>query len=247
MSTVLTLGKFAFEIDCQDDQLKACLESLFPSRAVAHHRAPATVHDESGDVRSIVNIALRHHEDCLWFDAAALIAPGGQKVLFAGASSSGKSTTTIALALGYGWKVLSEDITLFDPSTDELLSFASPISLKPGTFERLQAAKLSPPPLILNEWIPVDGMAAPGESVSATLDLAFFFNVINQTEPEPISAQQITPGEFLRLVLPISNLLHSTAGMDKLSQYLAPARCYRLSGGSLTERLSKINQILSVT
>jgi hypothetical protein len=243
MPDIRQLGRCAFELRCEDEALKRQLNSLFQPCNGSASSPPLVIEVDRGGVRKIVNIALKHHDACVWIDAASLISPGGKKILIAGASHAGKSTCTTALALKEKWKVLAEDIVLFDTAADRLICFASPFSLKPGTADRLAAQNCPAPPLVLNEWIPLDGMAAGGE-VAAKLDLAFFFeHIADPGSLGPLTLNETVQADFIRRLLPISNLLHSETAIDKLSTYLTDARCFNLSGGSITERLRKINEL----
>jgi hypothetical protein len=242
VSEVRKLGRFSFVLQGADKELTDQLSALFPQSG-EDNGAPNIVQLTDGDVRTVVNQALRYHDGCLWIDAAALISPNGKKVLIAGASHSGKSTSTVALALIRNWKVLSEDITLFDPLTDKLLSFASPFSLKPGTADRLRANACIPPRLFMNEWISMEGMMAEGEQ-SPQLDLAFAFrHLADPSAPGSLELGELSPTEFVHCLLPISNLLHVNGLADKMVSYLSRSRCFALGGGSITERLDLIESL----
>jgi hypothetical protein len=239
------LGKFVFTLESTDPVLTEQISSLFPQcdEATGSQPPPVAVPVKDSDVRTIVNYALLYHYGCIWADAACLIAPNGKKVLFAGASHSGKSTCALSLALCRQWKVLSEDITLFDPKTDELLQFPSPFSLKPGGHDRLASNNIHAPEPVLDEWVPLKEMASTPESVSAEIDFAIFFNVIDKTAPGPLVSTELKGNDFIRLLLPISNLLHAAEFIEKLGMYLANARCCQISGGTIEERMNSINAL----
>src|ERR1700722_506057 len=138
-TSVFHLGRVVFSVaNCQSDFQKT-LDILLP-----HHANPESLKEEdiyevntgcTQDIRGLLTHILKRHLGCIWIDAAALIAPNGKKVLIVGQSGAGKSTTTMALALRYGWKVLGEDLVLLDQKTDQIINFASPFSLKKGTRE----------------------------------------------------------------------------------------------------------------
>src|SRR5262249_7165319 len=83
-----------------------------------------------GDVnRSAAETSGQH----LLFHAGALDA-GGTGILVPAASGSGKSTLVAGLAqagLGY----LTDELAALDLASDELLPYAKPITVKPGSFE----------------------------------------------------------------------------------------------------------------
>jgi len=242
------LGKFIFTLESADTALVEKISSLFPRYDETCEKPygdlpPIAVPLADADVRAIVNYALLHHNGCIWADAAGLVSPNGKKVVFAGASHSGKSTCALALALCRQWKVLSEDITLFDPKTDELLQFPSPFSLKPGGHGRLASNDIHVPEPVLDEWVPLKDMASLPEAVAADLDFAIFFNVIDKTNPGPLVSTELKANDFIRLLLPISNLLHSSEYIDKMGSYLSHARCYQISGGTIAERMNTMNEL----
>jgi hypothetical protein len=244
MAGVRRLGRCSFQLVCDSEQVRDQMNALFPSYGGQEGAAPNAVAIYEMDVRGIVNTALRYHDGCLWIDAAALIAPNGKKILMAGASHSGKSTCAVALALKKKWRVLAEDITLFDMTSDELLCFASPFSLKPGTADRLSAHGCQPPPLMFNEWIPMSDMAV-GTEVPANLDFAFIFDHIDDTgNPGPLVLKDLRQSDFVRGLVGISNLLHTSQAADKLCGYLENCRCIALSGGTISERLDEISKLV---
>jgi len=61
----------------------------------------------------------------------------GQTVAIVGASGSGKSTLTAAL-LHRGWRLLSDELTLIDPQTCEMIPMPRPVSLKNASIEVMQ-------------------------------------------------------------------------------------------------------------
>ncbi len=191
----------------------------------------------SFDLRELLNHMLKRHFIHLWLDAATLVSPSGKKVLLAGKSSSGKSTTSMALALAFGWKVLSEDITLINPETRLIENFASPFSLKDGTIERLQETfgiDLGEP--LLEEWIPL-GDVSYGTAVPAKFDLAILFDLDQSTE---FTIDSITAAEYTRKLLPYSNFVKQAGGMELFMELLGEANVLHITNGSLQERIEKI-------
>jgi len=241
------LGRFVFTLESENTALCDQIGSLFPQckDSDGEAGAPVAVPVQDPDVRTVVNYALLYHYGCIWADAACLIAPNGRKVFFAGASHSGKSTCALALALCRQWKVVSEDITLFDPKTDELLQFSSPFSLKPGGHERLASNNIHVPIPVMDEWVPLNGMATAFETMPADIDIAIFFQVIDKDAPGPLVISDLKSSEYVRRLLPISNLLHSEVFMDKFSSYLQKARCYQVSGGTISQRVTDIGELVA--
>ena len=178
---------------------------------------------------------LKRHHDCMWLDAGCLIAPNGKKILFVGRSGAGKSTTTMALALAYDWKVIAEDILLIDIHQNRLITFGGPFSLKEGTLELLwNSIGRVPDPILNGEWSPLGAMAAPTET-EARFDFAIVLFAGSAMSVSPISSI-----EFLRNCLPLSNILRITGAGEKLVDYVSAGSCLEIEGGTLKERLNFI-------
>src|SRR5260370_19475284 len=170
---IYTLGRISFIVKSADAALERELARLLPRPRVT----PDTIHEvqTGSDLRVLISDILGRHTGCLWIDGACLLSSHGKKVLISGHSGAGKSTTALALALRYGWKVLAEDVTLIDPQTNTVIVFASPFSLKAGTLKLLQESiSMVPDPVVFGEWTPMSGMCADGEC-SPDFDLSFYF------------------------------------------------------------------------
>jgi len=232
------LGHVSFTVDSTDVAFKLELARLLPLCRVE----PQTVCKlAADDFRGLLARVLELHEGYAWLSAACLLSPQGHKVLISGQSSAGKSTTALALALQYGWKALSEDLTCIDLQRNKIIAFATPFSLKTGTLEMLADSISSvPETLVFGEWVPMSDMHVEGE-FDTNLDLILYFDTARKGEP----IQQIacSPGEYVRLLLPCSNLLHDECGPQKLAEYAAASACYRVTGGSLLERISLIRDM----
>jgi hypothetical protein len=190
-------------------------------------------------VRGLLNHILKRHLGCLWISAAYLISPSGKKLLIAGSSGSGKSTLAAALSLGYGWKALSEDLTLFDVHSDEIIPFNSPFSIKPGSVELLnETVGCSVGPLILDEWMPL-GEAGSDSNCDAHTDVVLILE--RNADPGPIQFSSLSPDEFLLRILPHSNIVRLPgAASGKITEYVSSGKCYRSANGSLKERLDLV-------
>jgi hypothetical protein len=242
-STVFKLGRVAFSVaNCEND-FKTTLDILFP-----HCPNPETLKEEEiyevhtgciQDIRGLLNHILKRHLGSIWIDAGVLIAPNGKKVLLVGQSGAGKSTTTMALALGYGWKVLGEDLILLDQKTDKIISFASPFSLKEGTRELLEETiHKAPDPILLDEWSPMGSMAAHGD-VDLPFDISIFFERSLEYDPQ-LQIIETAKSEFVRKMLRVSNLLRHKDSPEKMVGYLGSGPCLTMRSGTLPERLQAI-------
>lgn len=61
---------------------------------------------------------------------AAVLEKNGKAVILPGLPGAGKSTLCAALAYGGGWRLLSDELTLYDPEYHEVLPNPRPVSLK---------------------------------------------------------------------------------------------------------------------
>ena len=236
-SPVFELGRVRFRVkDCEvEGNFKRDLSLLLPhSRSQYENEEDIVEVSVNGaDLRAVVNDILKRHDDCLWADAACLLSTNGKKFLLVGASSSGKSTTSMALALGFGWKVLAEDVTLIDPATNEVLRFPSPFSLKSGTAELLrQSVGSTPDPILLGEFFPMNSVAAES-SIKAPFDFAI---VLDRRQPD-LKMTEIRPDDFIRRALPVSNILRVANGAPLFTSFVESGKCFSLSGGTVEQRL----------
>ncbi|HEV8718174.1 MAG TPA: hypothetical protein VGX03_35830 [Candidatus Binatia bacterium] len=160
---IYALGRISFIVKSSDAAFERELTKLLPRP----RSTPDTIHEirTGSDLRVLISDILGRHAGCLWIDAACLLSPHGQKVLIAGHSGAGKSTTTaLALALRYGWKVLAEDVTLIDLQADAVIVFAAPFSLKAGTVKLLQESiAMVPAPVVFGEWVSMNDMCAEAD------------------------------------------------------------------------------------
>jgi hypothetical protein len=232
------LGSFKFKLADEANHI----ETLF-LEARQSDDAPIELLDNQGGVRGIVNVALKRHENCIWLDAGVLVAPNGKRVMFAGASSAGKSTLTTALAFGHGWKIIAEDVALIDIESDRFVVFASPLSMKAGTVDRLaKVLGKAPGPLFFNEWIPLGDLAATTDP-DATIDFAFIMQPLTPGSPGQLNLQPISHKSVLTKLMPISNILRLNGAMEKMEHYLSQGKCFQLSGGQLNERLDLVIEL----
>jgi len=246
-ATVFKLGRVAFSVANCDVDFQTTLDILFP------HSNQETLNEEEiyevrtgcdRDIRGLLNHILKKHLGCIWIDAGALIAPNGKKVLLVGQSGAGKSTTTMALALRYGWKVLGEDLVLLDQKTDKIISFASPFSLKPGTRELLEETiQKTPDPILEDEWSPLGTMAGHGD-IDLPFDLSIFLERAEEFDPQLEIIETGQP-EFVRKILGISNLLRFKNSAEQMLGYLGSRPCLTLRNGTLAERLEAILNAVS--
>lgn len=231
------LGRIRFEVVNGHPDLEPCLEQLLP-RTTLQPDDEKHVYDAgtNGHLRELINYVLKLHAECLWIDAACIVSPKGHRLLISGQSGAGKSTTSLAISLGYDWKVLGEDIILIDPNTDEILNFASPFSLKAKTAELVEeAVNVLPSPILLEEWVPL-GSRALGHSCPTPFDLVVHL----ERDTTELECNKLSTSEYARKIFTLSNLIRRNDVSDKFFSYLPENGCYRISGGTVRERIEKI-------
>jgi len=236
LKPIYSLGRIPFIVKSPDAAFERELARLLPRPRLV----PDTIYElwTGNDVRGLISDILARHAGFLWIDAACVLSPQGHKVLIAGHSGAGKSTTALALALRYGWRVLAEDLTLIDPQTNNIVVLATPFSLKAGTRELLEETiAMVPEPVVFGEWVPMNNMHAKDECRSY-FDLSLYFG--KARHGEPINKSACSSAQYIRLLLSCSSLIHDENGPDRLAEYVGSGSCYQVMGGSLSERLDLI-------
>jgi hypothetical protein len=244
--TLFSLGRTVFFAQNCDLSFEQDLEILLPryNQSTALEITPLAI--ETGgtnNLRALINVVLKNHAGCVWIDAGCLIAPSGAKILLAGFSGAGKSTTTMALAIGYGWKVLAEDLLLIDVQEKKVLTFASPFSLKRGTLELLQdCIGRSPDPILQGEWSPLKDMAASGE-YAAKFDFTVLLEPIKSNQGKGLELVSMHPTAYLRKLIRISNILRIDRAEEVILEAIDRSECFSFIGGTLPERVNAIRKL----
>ncbi len=241
---IYRLGKVFFQIRNCKTEYEELLDRLLPrASASSLARDPNIQEINTGcsfGVRELINHVLHKHRKCIWADAACLVAPSGAKFLLTGRSSAGKSTTTLAMALAHGWKTVAEDITLFDRSTGEILSFPTPFSLKAGTADLLEKTiGKRPSPIIDDEWVPMQSLSMD-DNVKGPADFAIH---LIREDAGPITREEISPSDYLRYIMPNSNVLRMPDGIEQFLSNVREGGCFVIRNGSLSERMDALLQL----
>lgn len=196
---------------------------------------------EESIISRLVRRISSEHEGCLWIDAATLRAPSGELVLIAGPSFSGKTTLALAMSLSQTWKLLAEDITIIDPFFGQVIPSPSPSGIREGTSELLaKTCGISVQGLQLNErgnWL-LDSSLYCLDSSPAKFTVAIVLNTIDRSSSAEMEVRSLTPAEFVRRILPISNLIRELNGTDILYDSVRDARCLTVKSGSLGQRVN---------
>jgi hypothetical protein len=192
------------------------------------------------NVRELINHVLRKNSRCVWIGAACLVSPGAKQVLIAGESGSGKTTLCVSLARAHGWKVLSEDVVLIDPETLKILSVGMPFAIKHGTYKMLSEGMGITPELVDGQWYPL-GPAAHIDDIDAAIDCAI---LLDRWAPL-FQSSPITHVEFIRKIMPFSNVIRRPVSIEVVTQILQSAQCLAIRGGSIQDRLKLILENVS--
>ncbi len=248
------LGRVVFTLKNCDPKYEEALARLLPHFEGA--QVPADRHEVNTGCSKDVPVLIRHtgtvhhQKQCVWIEASCVISPNGKRVLIAGPGKSGKSTTTVALSLAHGWKVLAEHYCVVDYNNSRLLKFLAPASLDDKSIEVLKRIDAVPEVTLELEWrknrVWSPTIDAIGDAtIEPTWDMAIWLER-DQTSNAELTATSLTAGEFARKVMPISNLLKLQGSYESLLKSLAQTQCVTLSNGELEARLKFIIDALSV-
>lgn len=244
---VYQLGGAVFSLKNCDPVYKAALERLLPhypgEAPEVRYRLDTGC---SKDVPVLIrHMATFHHQlNCVWIEASCLLSANQKKVLITGPARCGKSTTTMALSLGKGWKVLSEHFCTIDFGSNKILNFLAPASLDDQSIELLKRIGVDPEPKLALEWrknrvwSPTIDLTGDTESKPA-FDVAIWLERGEESD-STLSKTVISYSEFARKTMPISNLLKLKGSYELFVESLASARCLTLSNGELEQRLEAI-------
>ena len=185
--------------------------------------------------------AVEAGEEHLLLHAGALEADG-RAVVLPGVSGSGKSTLCAALAQA-GLAYLSDELVAIDLTTDQVLPYAKPITVKSGSFEAL--ADVGLPRIWAGDpddapWPGEECQLAVGEGtglrVGRTCPLGFVI-VPRYAEGAVTSLSELSDTEaFFALAANAVNLrTHATRSTDALGRAVARARCMALTFSDLDE------------
>ncbi len=238
------LGRLAFDVVNCEEELGRELAMFLPRSSAAS--ADLIVDAQSSGLNSVLdvlNYVYKQHTGVMWLGGASVVTPNGKKVLLFGRGHNGKSTTMLALAFGYNWKVVSEDITLIDMESDEILNFAAPFAVRIKTLDLL--SELIPPEIISetgdNQWIAL-GPHNYGRNITALFDIVIYFDA--NLNFDSLRCTQMSGVDCLKALLPSSNLMKIPGAMSKIEQYLGEAAFYQFSAGTVQERVQALIELV---
>lgn len=193
----------------------------------------------------IVDKAQDHHIQFfpwqLAFEAALLVTPSGKPVWLSGGTQAGKTTLTVSLALGLGWKIVSEDFVYIDNGCP--VPFVAPLSLRPTAPSLIEEATgKSPRSVVANRWL-VRPDLFDKNFHSVTEDAIAIHLSLKPGEDSSLQLNEISWTQYLRTILPISNAPKVPDGYDQLARLFETAKCLRLQNGSVSERLELLSKV----
>jgi len=262
----LVLGNCIFRVVSEDREMLDAFEGLFNTSEGLDGKAHSETFrkdynlEEIGDVvkldddvpfeeqsYSAINYVISNitalHPNSIWLDAATLRSPDGKLVLLVGGSFAGKTTLSLALALGHKWKILTEDITLLGVSNNRLVPLARPSCLRPGTREALsEAIGFAPQPQVLDQWYFNEELFC-NKACDGKFELAVKLDKIDNAGQSKLEVSSVASGQIIREILPVSNLLRGDRGIDAMGQTMESASCFMFRGGTTAERMQAILQV----
>ena len=176
---------------------------------------------------------------------AGLVSTSTQSGLLIGRSGSGKSTTTVALALE-GMQLFSDDVALVDRSTMRPFCVPRPVKLDTNARRRLRPRGLViPRGSWLGESIDRTVMPAlpPVTDPGPPVTTAVFF--ADDRQPTPL-LRQITGAEaVMRLIQQSASETFDAFGpSDGAVALVNSVRCYELAAGDLDSTVCTLQEIL---
>ncbi|WP_448565087.1 HprK-related kinase A [Thalassotalea ganghwensis] len=193
----------------------------------------------------------QHFHHCLIIHAA-VVEKNGVAIVMPGMPGAGKSTLCAALVLLGGWRLLSDELTLIDLSSSQVLSNPRPISLKNRSIDIIKEAA---PQTFSSHTVKdtvkgtVSHFQPPRDSIERFDDSADIRYVIfpkykegTQETLEPVTK----PRAFLELANQSFNYpILGKLGFDALAKGLDGADCYNfVYDGDLQHAITQFEQLL---
>ena len=176
---------------------------------------------------------------------AAVLERGGRALLLPAPSGSGKSTLCAGLVFGGGWRLLSDELALIDPSSGHVVPLPRPVSLKNASIDLIHAFA---PAAQFGEAVheTVKGRVAhvrpPREGVMRSGQLAKpgWVVVPRYVAGAPAQMQPLSKARaFMTLVDNAFNYnVHGRAGFAAFADVIDRSACHEFSYGSLPEAVA---------
>lgn len=181
---------------------------------------------------------------------SAVVARNNQAIILPGEPGAGKSTLCAAL-ICRGWRLLSDEMTLIDPKTLEIIPIPRPVSLKNQSIELI---KQYAPDSVFGDTAydtikgTVSHMRPPNNSVLHSLTPAKLLAVVF---PRYLAGAELTLTEqeksktLMQLAENSFNYhIHGTDGFEVLKRLADKASCFRLSYSHLDDAITCMNSVL---
>lgn len=201
--------------------------------------------DLGGLIEQVIDETYARHSSLAFIDAATLISSNNTTTMLVGASQRGKTTTSLALCLSGAARFVCEDISLIDFCDQVILNMVAPFSIREKTKSLFAVNGIANLPLIDDRWYPNRKLYVETDlSIKDGVDIVFLL-MSPGSETEPLTTNDITAAEAIRLLLPISNLLVHPDGCEKMLRVLQDSQVIALYAGSLEQRLQYIGSRLN--
>ena len=180
---------------------------------------------------------------------AAVLERGGRALILPAPSGSGKSTLCAGLAFR-GWRLLSDELTLLDPRSGEVVPLVRPVSLKNASIEVLQ--RFAPEAVfgpIVHETTKgsVGHFRPPDDAVLRAHERALpGWVVLPKYETGAATRlQRLSRGRaMVRLVESSFNYsIHGRQGFELLADVVERCDCYEFTYSRLTEAVELFDRI----
>jgi len=186
---------------------------------------------------SILTEVYQKFQGCLWLDASCLIK-NGKSILIAGPSHSGKTTLSLAASVSQEFTIISEDITFISIAPNQIQALTLPLSLRPGTIERVEKVSgTNLPNPVFGEWVYLPELYFAGKELIESLHTVIVLEPLVLPNEKALTVVPITAAECIKKLLPLSNALRLNDGITGLNLILRGVRTFSMDGGALQERL----------
>jgi hypothetical protein len=219
---------------------------LLAHDVLARSADPATI---LGHLVWHVNQQVIAAEDRVLVHAGA-VAHGDRAVLLPAAMEAGKTTLVAGLLLR-GYRYLSDEAAVIDPSTLQVLPYAKPLSVDPGSWPVLPGLRPQVLPdtvdYLARQWqVPIG--AVPGGEVAAP-SVARLLVFPTYRAGAATTVEPVRRAEALLAVLRQTFHLHRAGGdkLDTLARVVEGTACYRLVSGDLVQACDAVEDLLDRT
>ena len=180
---------------------------------------------------------------------AATVERSGCALVLPGPPGSGKSTLCAAL-ISRGWRLLSDELTLLDPVTADVVPLPRPVSLKNASIAAIRqfypAAELGPPVHDTAKGS-VAHLKAPTDSVRRASELARPRWIVLPCY-ETGAGAQLAPLSKARTFMYLADQafnydVHGRRGFELLAQVVSGSDCFEFRYGTLDDAVAVIDDV----